>query len=791
MSKSKLLHTVVAGSMALSLFGTHPVMVHAVDNQPFFFYSNGSYSESIVDIDRVDALYTKADAAHLRSLATLSMQYKKIYDAYPETLSSYDSFTQWMSSMLTPDAENTTLTDRFIETLIKMKKTEASNALKTQMADIKKQLENALTLAPENNKGRVQATIDKIASFIGGGEIDPANSEVADALKAAKALIADPKATPDVPGYVAPAPGPTEAETFRTDFADVLNKNTGNVSVDDETRVDEAIAKLATLKPDSQGELATEKQLLQDLKNKITETKKVNTEVADFRRDHGATAAKSVDSVTTQDEPAITAALDKLKTLSSDAQNQLATEKKNLEALKARVDELKAIENEVTAFRSDYRSVLDKKPETVAVEDESTVDAALAKLPTLKSESQTALATEKSHLEALKVKITELKAVNDEVVAYKNEHNTILNKTVDTVEISDESLIDAALTKLGTLSSAAQDKLTAEKDLLLKLRDRVNALKAAEDEIRAFKADHTEILAKTPANVEVDDEAKVEAALNKLTSLSPDAQKALATEKANLEAMKTKIAEIKAENAEVENFKATYREILNKTPETVAIEDEQAVQDALGALGNLSQGAQRKLESEARLLNELEIAVAEKKALAAEINAFKTTHAEVLNPDNKATFDTDLVPVDAALADWDNLSPEAKEALAQEKEYLDNFKAAVLAAQAEEAAYNAYLKDHADIINKTLDAIVRDDENAINDALNAYDQLDPAVQARLKDVHQDLLAKKAKIAELKAAKKSSKKKKLPKTGEMAVSAVPAIAGALSILAATLKKRSED
>lgn len=719
MSKSKLLHTIVAGSMALSLFGAHPVMVHAVDNQPFFHHTDGSYAEDVVDIDTVNTFYPLADTEHLRELAKLSMQYKKIYDAYPETLSSYEALVQWLSSMLTPDAKNETLTNDRIERIVAAYKKAASNNLKDQMNGIKAKLDQALDLAQPDNKPRVQATIDKLTSMISGGDINPANSEVADTLKAAKALIDDPNATPDVPGYVAPAPGPTEAETFRTDFADVLNKNTGNVSVDDETRVDEAIAKLATLKPDSQGELATEKQLLQDLKNKITETKKVNTEVADFRRDHGTIAAKSVDDVTAQDEPAVVAALDKLKTLSPDAQNQLATEKANLEALKAKVDKLKAIDTEVAT--------------------------------------------------------------------YKNDHNTILNKTVDTVAVSDERLIDDALTKLDALSPDAQGKLTAERNLLLQLRDKVNALKASEDEVRAFKAEHAEILAKTPANVEVDDEAKVEAALNKLNSLSPDAQTALASEKANLEALKTKIAELKAIDAEVDGFKADHEEILNKTPETVTVEDERAVDEALAALGNLSEGAQGKLEPEANLLNNLEVSVAEKKALVEEINGFKTKHEAVLNPDNKAGFDTDLVPVDAALADWNNLSVEAKEALAQEKEYLDSFKAAVLAAQAQEEAYNAYLKDHADIINKPLNAVVREDKKPVDAALSAYDQLDPAVQSRLSDVYQDLLAKKEKIAGLKPAKK----KALPKTGEMAVSVVPAVAGALSIFAAILKKRSED
>jgi hypothetical protein len=123
-----------------------------------------------------------------------------------------------------------------------------------------------------------------------------------------------------------------------------------------------------------------------------------------------------------------------------------------------------------------------------------------------------------------------------------------------------------------------------------------------------FKDDYTTILAKTTENVDLDDEAAVDAALTEYNNATEEIQDLLCTEKSKLDELKTKIAELKAvaANQEAANtFKTDYSVILLKTTTNIEIADESAVDAVLAAYGSLSQVIKDLLGTEKSKLDDL------------------------------------------------------------------------------------------------------------------------------------------------------------------------------------------
>ena len=92
-----------------------------------------------------------------------------------------------------------------------------------------------------------------------------------------------------------------------------------------------------------------------------------------FKETQGAALGKTPATVTLSDEAAVEAALAAYNALSAEAQALLATEKATLDALTAKIAELKA-----EAFKTAHADVLAKTVESVTADDEGVVDAALA-----------------------------------------------------------------------------------------------------------------------------------------------------------------------------------------------------------------------------------------------------------------------------------------------------------------------------------------------------------------------------------------------------------------------------
>ena len=139
-------------------------------------------------------------------------------------------------------------------------------------------------------------------------------------------------------------------------------------------------------------------------------------------------------------------------------------------------------QQQADAFKSVHSAILEKTVETVTLDDEAAVDAALTTFTALSQDVKDLLGTEKSLLDSLSVKINELKASatpQELANAFKTGYSAILSKTVDTVTIDDEAAVDAALTAFATLAQGVKDLLGTEKTLLDNLKTKINDLKAA------------------------------------------------------------------------------------------------------------------------------------------------------------------------------------------------------------------------------------------------------------------------------------------------------------------------
>jgi hypothetical protein len=373
---------------------------------------------------------------------------------------------------------------------------------------------NAAQEAAEEFKADQAAALEKTAGTVTLGDEAAVDAALAayNALSGeAKALLTAEKARLD---SLTAKIAELKAAAFKADHAGVLAKGVEDITADDEGVVDAALAAYNGLSAGAQALLTAEKTRLDGLKARIEELK-ASFLAAAFKTDHAGILAKSVETVTADDEAAVDAALAAYNGLSVEAQALLGTEKEKLDGFKAKLDTLKA-----EAFKTDHAGVLAKSVETVTAGDEAAVDAALAAYEALNAGAQALLGTEKEKLDGLKARIDALKAAE----AFKSDHAGVLSKSVETVTAGDGDAVNAALAAYNGLSGEAQALLGTEKEKLDSLKVKIDGLKAA-----AFKSDHAGILAKTVETVTAGDEDAVNAALAAYNGLSGEAQALVGT----------------------------------------------------------------------------------------------------------------------------------------------------------------------------------------------------------------------------------------------------------------------
>lgn len=244
-------------------------------------------------------------------------------------------------------------------------------------------------------------------------------------------------------------------------------------------------------------------------------------EVATFRSVYAGALSLSVETVLISDKTSVEAALAAYDLLSVDAKAELTAEKALLDSLLIEIFEKEAIAAATTS---------------VIIAENSKLQADVNAAQVLVSALPTGL--EKT---ALQNRLDIIQDIIDAVQVFKYNYASVLALTVNTVQTSDKSAIEAAILAHDSLSEDVKALLTAEKALLVSLIIEINNQIPTAAQVAAFRADHAIVLALSVGTVQISDRAAVEAALTAYDLLSNDAKAELTAEKALLDSLLVEI----------------------------------------------------------------------------------------------------------------------------------------------------------------------------------------------------------------------------------------------------------
>ncbi|WP_120161292.1 hypothetical protein [Mycoplasmopsis bovirhinis] len=145
---------------------------------------------------------------------------------------------------------------------------------------------------------------------------------------------------------------------------------------------------------------------------------------------------------------------------------------------------------------------------------------------------------------------------------------------------------------------------------ILNNTNEINTTNIKQNEINNYINDHTIILSLTVNTVSVNNERRLNAAINAYNNLSNEVKAKLKYQKSLLDKLANKIASLKKDSeiqTKVNNFKQVYSIILVKNEWNITINDESGITLALKAYNLLSYEIKAKLRIEKILLDKLAV----------------------------------------------------------------------------------------------------------------------------------------------------------------------------------------
>ncbi len=352
-------------------------------------------------------------------------------------------------------------------------------------------------------------------------------------------------------------------------------------------------------------------------------------EAETFRTVYAATLALTVETVEISDKGSVEAALAAYDLLSVDAKAELSVEKALLDSLSLEIENQEDIVTATAAV-------------IIAEGTYSQTDLDLAQV-------LVTACVDGLDKTALQNRINFVQSIIDSVSLFESNHADALGLTINTVDISDQAIVEAALAAYNSLSVEAKALLTAEKALLNSLLAEINNQLPIATQVAEFRANHAYALALTVETVQISDKGLVELALEAYDLLSNDAKALLTAEKALLDSLLVEIesqqileataAVVIAETSYLQAdldlaqalvtactngldktalqdrlnilqdtinaaiaFRIDHASVLALTIETVEVSDKAAIEDALSAYGLLNNDVKGLLADEKDLL---------------------------------------------------------------------------------------------------------------------------------------------------------------------------------------------
>ncbi len=234
---------------------------------------------------------------------------------------------------------------------------------------------------------------------------------------------------------------------------------------------------------------------------------------------------------------------------------------------------------------------------------------------------------------------------------------------------------------------------------------------SSELEAETFRTVYASPLALTVETVDINDKASVSAALSAYDLLSQDAQNELLTEKALLDDLWLEIE--------------LQEDILEATNAVILAENtfDQTDLDAAQVLVDTLPASAEKTALQSRIDNV--------QAVIDAVALFLLDYQDVLSLTVGTVEVSDKPDVEAALADYALLSPEAKALLTTEKALLDALLAEINSQTPTEAQVLEFQTNHATALALTIGTVQISDRLIVEQALAAYDLLTPEAKAEL------------------------------------------------------------
>lgn len=405
-----------------------------------------------------------------------------------------------------------------------------------------------------------------------------------------------------------------KAYNFKQTYTDVLALTVQTVEITDYQGVIAALEAFELLQETVKDKLATEKALLDALLVSISDLKQaVIDQAAADEVVQRINVLPDFEVLDLDDQDIVAEALAAYDALTSTQKNLVPEEA--LAILESAVEKIADLEEQYETDQAAIGHVIDliaglPAIEEITLEDQGDVETARRAYDELDEHLQGKV-TNVDVLEAAEGKIAELEADEEASKAaetFKDEVSTALSLKIDAVEIDEKHIVEAALALFEHLPDTVKPKLEDEKYLLDALLSQIELLEEVDQEA----ADNvSELVDSLPAidDLTLENKADVERARKACDKLT-ERQLGLLTEGslAVLEASEERIAQLEADKAateEAHTFTETYAITLGLDAETVAINDREDIEEAIGAYGALSQMAQDKLQDELALLQEL------------------------------------------------------------------------------------------------------------------------------------------------------------------------------------------
>lgn len=521
-----------------------------------------------------------------------------------------------------------------------------------------------------------------------------------------------------------------DVAAFISNHNTVLSLSIETVVLANQGIIDSALNDYDLLDIGAKAKLTDEKALLDSLNNEIRITPLTPAQEAlNYQLSHQTALSLTVGTITTSDQPYIDVALYAFELLSSDAKALLISEKALLDGLVEELDLQAIVLFEVLAFKLNYYEELSYTIYTVKIDDKAKIEYALTIYNGLSIGAKNQLIVEKTLLDNLLLEIIRLEDIQFNVSNYLTEHSTALSLTISTVNKNNLLIIEDALSDYDLFNINEKSLLLAEKELLNDLLKEINYLITLEQEILNFSLEHNVVLSLNISNVQISDKLLVEFAIDSFNLLSDEAKTQLLNEKALLDSLYFEIQKQYETEVNISTFKLENKDVLSLVVETVNINNKNLIELALAQYESLNDYEKAGLISEKALLDNLFNEVIKLEEIINQVSMFKSNNINALSLHIDLVSLNDKTIIENALADYNNLSDDAKVLLINEKASLDLLILQIHKLELIEIEVSTFRDAHKTTLDLSIITVNISDKSDIEYALQNYSLL--SIEAKL------------------------------------------------------------